>query len=88
MFFDSKCEAIIPPLYKMFLCPLPVKKKFLKSKYHFTFAYSKYFQNFFSDPSTATGSDEGVISLDLSRDVLEDTFAEMSNTPIPPDLIM
>ncbi|KOB76213.1 Leucine-rich repeat-containing protein [Operophtera brumata] len=41
-----------------------------------------------SHPSSASGSDEGVISVDLSRDVLEDTFAEMSDTPIPPDLIM
>ncbi|KAJ0177644.1 hypothetical protein K1T71_006517 [Dendrolimus kikuchii] len=33
------------------------------------------------------GSDEGVISVDVSREALVDSMTDMSETPLPPDLI-
>ncbi|XP_030029969.2 leucine-rich melanocyte differentiation-associated protein isoform X1 [Manduca sexta] len=39
-------------------------------------------------PSTSTASDEGVISVDVSRGALVDSMTDMSETAIPPDLII
>ncbi|KAJ8724588.1 hypothetical protein PYW08_016062 [Mythimna loreyi] len=40
-----------------------------------------------SYPSVQPPPDEGVISVDVSRDVLVDSMTDMSETPIPPDII-
>ncbi|CAH0673854.1 unnamed protein product [Spodoptera exigua] len=40
-----------------------------------------------SYPSVQPPPDEGVISVDVSRDALVDSMTDMSETPIPPDII-
>ncbi|CAB3235323.1 unnamed protein product [Arctia plantaginis] len=45
------------------------------------------YKNKDSYPSTSHAPDDGVVSVDVSRDVLVDSMTDMSETPIPPDII-